>query len=98
MIVIVICLVILSSCTTNSYNNEYKNIFDNVPSELMEPSIPLKKIPHEKIKSNYNVNDIRIVMKTVGDNYTISKKNQIKLDALQEWINTQKDIFNKTGR
>lgn len=64
----------------------------------MEPSIPLKKIPHEKIKSNYNVNDIRIVMKTVGDNYTISKKNQIKLDALQEWINTQKDIFNKTGR
>lgn len=95
IIPIVFCLVILSSCTTNSYNKEYHNVFENVPSELLEPSIPLKKIPHDKIKSSYTVNDIKYVMKTVGENYTISKKNQIKLDALQQWINTQKEIFKK---
>lgn len=89
-------MVILSSCTTNSsYNKEYNNVFQNVPKELLEPKNELKTIEHKKQQNTFNINDIKIVMKQVGENYNSQKQNNYKLDALQQWIKTQQQIFNK---
>lgn len=89
-------MVTLSSCTTNSsYNNEYNNVFKNVPPELLEPSQNLKIIEQKTSQKQFTIKEIKIVMNQVGENYHLATLNKIKLDALQQWIKTQQQIFNK---
>lgn len=80
---VIVGMILLSGC---SMTVPVKRNFPAVPPALTQACEPLKKLQGDTV----TIVDLHSV---VVENYTIHHECSIKVDAWNEWYNTQKSIF-----
>jgi hypothetical protein len=75
---------VLSGCTTAQ---PLRIEYPLPPSKLMEPSPELEKVPE-------GTSDIESVSKVIIRNYSLYQREVLKLELLQNWVQTLHEISN----
>lgn len=87
---VLLMALMLSGCATTQL--ESKLVFPDVPTDLMVPPEPMKKLPDGPVKATD-------ALAIVNDNYAAANANKTILEGLQAWIKeTQANVKAANGK